>query len=91
MAVTGRTNGTFICTSQGDTITGRLVVQTIAHKQPTASNSPCKVGTGTAYAGVVFQTKSTGSNAESIQVYGKLYNGLKVLSLGSGIVEIVTI
>jgi hypothetical protein len=88
MAVTGRTNGTLICTSQGDTITGRVVVESISYKECTAANATCKVGTGTGYAVVMYRAKSDASNMIDTKYLMQMYDGLKVLSLPSGIVEI---
>ena len=91
MAVTGLTIGVATCTAQGDSIYAtdyHRPVDSIRWYGATAKGATCKVTD--AGGRIVFGARAEASFSTYDKYFsgGRTFNGVKVLSLGSGVVEV---
>jgi len=90
MAFTGMTTGVLYSSTQGDSLTGRYIIDHITWYNQTVSNKTVKI-VEKARGGAVFESKSLTSNNPITRYFqrGFCMDGIIIASLGSGKVEIV--
>lgn len=91
MAITGLTIGVATCTSQGDAVYAEGLVRAVESVRfygATTIGAACKVADAGSRVIAAFTCAVSYGSQEKYFPQGKAFNGVNVLSLGDGIVEI---